>query len=101
MATLPEIDRQLELLLESGTPPEAPAWADLLDQRAEILAHLPACPQTLRALELSLLSGARLMAALRAERERDLRDLEEARQTQCVHAGYASETPGALRQWSA
>lgn len=101
MRTLPEIDEQLETLLANGTPPQAPVWGELLDQRAEILAKLPACPQTLRALELSLLSGARLMAALRAERERDLRDLEEVRQTQSVHAGYAGEKPGGLREWSA
>jgi hypothetical protein len=101
MPTLPEIDRQLESLLEHGTPPDAPIWGDLLEQRAEILARMPACPQTLRALEMSLLSGARLMAALRAGRDQDLRDLEEVRQTQSVHAGYAGEKAGGLRQWSA
>lgn len=99
--TLAEIDHALEGLLDAGTPPEAPEWATLLEARADLLARLPATPETLAALECSLLTGARLMAALRAERARNLEELATMRRTHSVHAGYAPEPDGGLREWSA
>ena len=99
--TLAEIDRQLAALLDSGVALDDAQWQALLEQRADLLAKLPASPETLQALEVSLLSGARLMAALRAERHAASEELEAARQTLSVHSGYAGDAKGGRREWSA